>query len=59
MRVQHKTKHSSYQSEGNNLTLGDLIAGTYNACGEKGASKLLQLAMKANVIKFSRQQGFC
>ena len=39
-----------------NLTLGDLIAATYSARGEKGASKILQLAMEAHVIKYSRPQ---
>jgi len=57
MRMPHKPKHSSCRGETKNLTLGDLIAGTYSACGKKGASKILQLAMEANVIKFSRQQG--
>ena len=56
--MQHKTKHSCSHSEVKNLTLGDLIAVTYSACGEKEASRLLQLAMEANVIKFSRKQGF-
>jgi hypothetical protein len=57
MRVQHKPKHSSCRSETKNLTLGDLIVRTYSARGEKRALNLLRLAMEANVIKFSRQQG--
>jgi hypothetical protein len=57
MKARHKTKNSSCRIEVKNLTLGDLIAGTYGACGEKGASKILQLAMESHVIKFSRPQG--
>jgi len=48
MRELHKTKNSSCRIEAKNLTLGDLIAATYGACGEK-ASKILQLAMEAHV----------
>jgi hypothetical protein len=54
MKTLHKTKNSSCRIESKNLTLGDLIAATYGACGEQGASKVLQLAMEAHVIKFSR-----
>ncbi len=56
MKTLPKTKNSSCRIEAKNLTLGDLIAGTYSACGEKGASKILQLAMEAHVIKYSRPQ---
>jgi hypothetical protein len=56
MKALHKTKNFSCRIEAKNLTLGDLIAGTYSACGEKGASKILQLAMEAHVIKYSRAQ---
>jgi hypothetical protein len=34
-----------------------LIATTYGACGEKEASKILEFAMAANVIKCARS-GF-
>jgi hypothetical protein len=37
-----------------NLTLGELIARTYSACGEKNAPNILQLAMEAHVINYSR-----
>ncbi len=39
------------------LTLGELIARTYSACGEKDAPNILQLAMEAQVIKYSRPQA--
>jgi hypothetical protein len=35
MRAQRKPKHSPFRGEIKNLTLGDLIAGTYSARGEK------------------------
>jgi hypothetical protein len=57
MSAQHQTKQSSRRSETKNLTLGDLIARTYGARGEKQPLNLLRLAMEADVIKFSRQQG--
>jgi len=53
MKTTHKANNSSCQIEAKNLTLGDLIAATYSGCGEKGASKILQLAMEAHVIKYS------
>ena len=56
MKTMHKTKNISCRIETKNLTLGDLIAATYGGCGEKGASKILQLAMEAHVIKYSRPQ---
>jgi hypothetical protein len=57
MSEHHNTKHSSCRSQTKNLTLGDLIARTYSACGEKRASNILQLAMEAQIIKFTRSQG--
>jgi hypothetical protein len=35
---------------GKTMTLGDLIASTYNACGNR-APKLLQLALEAQLIR--------
>jgi len=54
MKALHKTKNSSCRIEAKNLTLGDLIAATYGACGEKGASKILQLAMKAHLVRLKQ-----
>jgi hypothetical protein len=54
MKTLSKTKPISSRIEAKNLTLGGLIAATYDACGEKGASKLLQLAMETQVIKYSQ-----
>ena len=55
MKTLPKANNSSSQIETKNMTLGDLIAATYGACG-KGAPKILQLAMEAHVIKYSRLQ---
>jgi len=37
------------------MTLGDLIAATYNACGDKGAPKILQLALKSQMVRFAQR----
>jgi len=55
MKTLPKANNSSCQIETKNMTLGDLLAATYGACG-KGAPKILQLAMEAHVIKYSRLQ---
>ena len=48
---------ASTRIEKPSLTLGELIARTYSACGEKDAPNILHLAMEAQVIKFSRPQA--
>jgi hypothetical protein len=40
------------------LTFGDFVAGAYRAWGERQAIGLIQLALKAHVIVFRRQQRF-
>jgi len=57
MKTTQKAKSSFKHAAIKNLTLGDLIASIYGACGEKGAGKLLQLAMEAHVIRFTRSRG--
>jgi len=57
MKTSQKTKPSLNQTATKNLTLGDLIASTYVGCGEKGAGKILQLAMETQVIRYSRPPG--
>jgi hypothetical protein len=54
MKAPHKTRNSSCRIEARNLTLGDLIAATYSACGEQGAPKILQLAIDSHLIRFKR-----
>jgi hypothetical protein len=54
MKPAHKTKGASCRVEGKNLSLGDLIAFTYDACGEQRAPKILQFAIESNLIRFQR-----
>ena len=53
MKTRNKTRHSGSRHEAKNLTLGDLIASTYAACGES-APKILQLAIDSQVIRFAQ-----
>jgi hypothetical protein len=52
MKTLHKTKNSSCRIDAKNLTLGDLIAATYSACGEQRAPKILQLAIVSHLVQF-------
>jgi hypothetical protein len=54
MKTLHKTKNSSCQIEAKNLTLGDLIAATYSACGEQRAPKILRLAIDSHLVQFKQ-----
>jgi hypothetical protein len=54
IKTLHKTKNDFCRIEAKNLTLGDLIAATYGACGERQASKLLQLAVASHLVRFKR-----
>ncbi len=54
MKTKHKTKNSSRRTVSKPLTLGELIAATYNACGEKGAPKVLKLAIESQLVRFKR-----
>jgi hypothetical protein len=58
MKNSHKARGSHSRSETRNLTLGQLIASTYNACGEQEAPKLLQLALESNVVRLAQRQSF-
>lgn len=51
MRTQNKTSHSSGRLKAKSMTLGDLIASTYNSCGEQQAPKILQLAIDSHLIR--------
>ena len=53
MKTPHKTSTSTGRTSLANLTLGDLVASTYNACGER-APKVLQLALESQVVRFKR-----
>jgi hypothetical protein len=54
MKTLPKAKKSSSQIETHHLTLGDLIAATYSACGERQAPKILQLAIDSHLVRFKR-----
>jgi hypothetical protein len=54
MKPAPRTKIPSSQIEGKNLSLGDLIASTYDACGEQRAPKILQLAIESNLVRLKR-----
>ena len=54
MKTSYKTKNPFRHAEARNLTFGDLVAATYQACGEQQAKKILQLAMHSHLIRFSR-----
>jgi len=49
MKTSHKSS-SRGPGPARKLTLGELIASTYNACGER-APRLLQLALEAQLIR--------
>jgi hypothetical protein len=54
MKARHKTKNSFSQTEAKNLTLGELVATTYSACGKQMSPKILQLAMESHLVLFKR-----
>ena len=55
MSALHKAKLSSHRIEAKNLTLGDLIASTYSACGGELAPNILQLAMNCHLVRLKRR----
>jgi hypothetical protein len=52
MKALQKAKSSSSRIEAKNLTLGDLIAATYDAYGEQRAPKILQQAIDSHLVRF-------
>jgi hypothetical protein len=59
MKTPHDTVDASFLVKAKVLTLGDLIASTYEGRGKHGASKILHLAMEANLIRHSKPQAAC
>ena len=57
MKALYQNKYSHPRIERAALTLGELIAKTYSAYGEKEAPGILHLAMQAQVIRNSRPQS--
>jgi hypothetical protein len=58
MKAQHKPRGSHLRSEAKNLTLGELIASTYNACGEQEAPRILQLALNTHLVRLTQRPPF-
>jgi hypothetical protein len=58
MKTQRKSKNSSTRARAKKLTLGELIAATYNACGPQGAPKLLKLAIESHMVRFAPRPVF-
>lgn len=54
MKTHPKTKHSPSQTEAKNLTFGELITATYQACEKQTAPKIIQLAVQSHLIRFPR-----
>jgi len=57
MKMLQKTKDHTVRNGSRDLTLGDLVAATYTACGERQAPKILQMAMDSQLIRFKRPVG--
>ena len=58
MKTPRKTSSPAIHTKARTLTLGDLIAATYGACGEKTASSILHLALESHVVRFKGPSGF-
>jgi hypothetical protein len=58
MKTHRKTKGSSTRAQAKKMTLGDLIAATYNACGPQGAPKVLKLAIESQMVRFAPRPLF-
>jgi len=58
MKTQRKTRNTSHSIKAKKLTLGELIAATYKAVGEKGAPKLLKLAIESQLVRYSPKPSY-
>ena len=58
MKNHCKTKNGSGRVNGRKLTLGDLIAATYNAVGPQGAPKLLKAAIESQLVRYAPRPVF-
>ena len=52
MKTTSKAKSLSLPAPAKAMSFGDLIVATYSAAGEKRAPKILELALKARLVKF-------
>ena len=58
MKTAQKNRKTSGRRKTQILTLGDLIAATYNAVGEQGAPKLLKAAIESQMVRFAPRPFF-
>lgn len=57
MKMLHKRKSTCPSFDAKSLTLGDLIAATYSACGEQLAPNILKLAIASHLVRLKRASG--
>lgn len=57
MKTQNRANDASSRTKAKSMTLGDLIASTYSACGEQRAPKILQLAIDSHLVRFKGHQA--
>ncbi len=56
MKTSSKARHaSSRRTKIRKLTLGELIASTYRACGERVAPRILKLALNSDLVRLAPQ----
>ena len=58
MKNQRKSRNTSHRASAGKMTLGELIAATYNAVGEQGAPKLLKAAIESQLVRFAPRPVF-
>jgi hypothetical protein len=58
MKNQSKASKSTPRVRKQRMTLGQLIAATYTAVGEKGAPRLLKLALESELVRFAPRPVF-
>ncbi len=58
MKNQQKARKLARRLPTQKMTLGDLIAATYNAVGNQGAPKLLKVAIDSQLVRFAPRPVF-
>ena len=56
MKTRYPKKTPATRGERKPLTFGELVAATYEICGDRAARKILQLALNSEIIIFKRQR---
>jgi hypothetical protein len=52
MKTFHPKKTSISRGRRKAMTFGELVAATYEACGDRAARKILQLAVNSEIVSF-------